>query len=101
MAIFRGLTHQIARLLILAFCVSLVVMISLSFIPQPALARTSHIAQDLGDFGGGLESKPDQWGAPDRQLFPTVYHTGVRVGPAASLSQAVLSFITQLLLRWI
>jgi hypothetical protein len=70
MAKLRGLTHQIARLLLLAFCVSLLATISLSITPDPALARTSHIVQGPGDMGGGLEAKPDDWTAPTRQVLP-------------------------------
>lgn len=69
MAKFRGLTHQIARLLLLAFCASLLAAISLSFVPDPAMARTSHFVQGPGD-GGGLEAKPDDWTAPTRQVLP-------------------------------
>ncbi len=70
MAHFRGLNHQIARLFLLAFCVSLLTTVSLSFAPCPLLARTSHIVQGPGDMGGALESKPDQWGAPEGSIFP-------------------------------
>ena len=59
MAEFRGLTHQIARVLLLALCMSLFAATLSLFNPDPALARPGHIAASAGDLGGALEAKPD------------------------------------------
>jgi hypothetical protein len=101
MAKSRGLTHQIARLLLLAFCVSLLIAISSSFIPQPALARTSHIVQGPGDLGGALESKPDQWGAPERQLLPMLHQSPGMIDSGVPLFRTILLVFAHLLVGWI
>ncbi len=101
MAEFRGLTHQIARVLLLALCMSLFAATLSLFNPDPALARPGHIAASAGDLGGALESKPDQWGAPDQTLVPLTLTAARPLSSPETLWGLLCTLVSQLLDGWI
>jgi len=101
MAKFRGLSHQIARTLLLALCISWFAAITPTpLAPSPAFAKSAHVSGGPGDIGGSLESKPDQWGAPDNHIIP---HTRNLQSPAPQEAQLprVWTLLARIILKWI